>query len=161
VATWDEFARAEPDMAALGLQQLQKFGLAYLATTRRDGSPRVNPVCPVIAAGRIFVATAPTSPKRLDLVRDGRYVLHFLPGKREEDFSIRGRATRVADDATRAMVVELASRRPEGEGGPLRIRPAEWLFEYDIEEVMTTKWADFGTPEHRPVRRLWRGRPGN
>ena len=149
MATWDEFAAAEPEMAELGLKQLQKFGLAYLATTRKDGSPRVNPVCPVIADGRLYVATAPTSPKRLDLLRDGRYVLHMLPGKQEEEFWVRGRARRVTDAATRALVVESAK-------GTTRILPEEWLFEYAIDEAGTTVWLNFGTPAHRPQRRLWR-----
>ena len=156
MATWAEFAAAEPEMAELGLRQLQKFGLAYLGTTRKDGSPRVNPVCPVIADGRVFVATSPSSPKRLDLLRDGRYVLHMLPGKQEEEFWLRGVARRVTDPATRAQVVETATQRAESDGGPLRIKPEEWLFEYHIDEGGTTVWADFGTPDHRPVRRFWR-----
>jgi hypothetical protein len=136
-------------MAALGLRQLQKFGLAYLATTRRDGSPRVNPVCPVIADGRLYVATSPDSPKRLDLVRDGRYVLHMLPGRQEEEFWVRGVAQRIFDDAVRAAVVTAAE-------GITRVRPEEWLFEYDVSEAGTTVWLDFGTERHRPERRLWR-----
>ena len=149
MATWDKFAALEPEMAELGLRQLQKFGLAYLATTRRDGSPRVNPVCPVIADGRVFVATSPSSPKLRDLLRDGRYMLHLLPGKQEEEFWIRGRAKRVTDAETRAMVVEAAV-------GTTRIRPDEVVLEYDIDEAGTTVWEDFQTPNHRPVRRFWR-----
>jgi hypothetical protein len=155
MVTWAAFAAAEPEMAELGLRQLRKFGLAYLGTTRKDGSPRVNPVCPVIADGRVFVATSANSPKRLDLLRDGRYVLHMLPGKQEEEFWIRGRAKRVTDSRTRAMVVEAGAQRAESDGGPLRIKPDEWLFEYDIDEAGTTVWLDFGTPDHRPVRRKW------
>ena len=159
MVTWAEFAKAEPEMAALGLRQLQKFGLAYLGTTRKDGSPRVNPVCPVIADGRVFVATSPDSPKRLDLLRDGRYVLHMLPGKEEEEFLVRGRARRVEDAETRAMAVE-AARQDMVPGGPgLHVKPDEWLFEYDIAEAGTTVWLDFGTPDHRPLRRLWRATP--
>jgi hypothetical protein len=150
MATWAEFAAAAPEIAELGLRQLQKFGLAYLGTTRKDGSPRVNPVCPVIADGRVFVATSSTSPKRRDLLRDGRYVLHMLPGKQEEEFWIRGVAKRVTDLETRAMVVEAAA------GETLRIKPDEWLFEYEIDEAGTTVWEDFGTPDHRPLRRFWR-----
>jgi hypothetical protein len=149
VATWNEFAAAEPEMAALGLRQYRKFGLAYLGTTRNDGSPRVNPVCPVIADGRLFVATSPDSPKLRDLLRDGRYVLHLLPGKEEEEFWVRGVAKPVEDAEARAQVVEAAA-------GITRIRPEERLLEYDIEEAGTTVWLDFGTPDHRPSRRLWR-----
>lgn len=149
MATWAEFQQAAPEMAGLGSGLLKRFGLAYLATTRRDGSPRVNPVCPVIANGRAYVATGPTSPKRLDLLRDGRYVLHMLPGKEEEEFWIRGVARRVEDALTRADVVAAAE-------GITRVQPEEWLFEYDIQEAGTTVWLDFGTPNHRPSRQLWR-----
>jgi hypothetical protein len=148
MATWDEFARAEPEMAELGMRQYKKFGLAYLATTRKDGSPRVNPVCPVIADGRVYVATPERSPKLRDLLRDGRYMLHMLPGKQEEEFWIRGVAKPVADAATRAKVIEAAV-------GITRIRDDERLLEYDIEAAGTTEWADFGTPDHRPVRAYW------
>ena len=149
MATWDEFAAAEPEMAALGLRQYRKFGLAYLATTRSDGSPRVNPVCPVIAEGRVYIATSPDSPKLRDLLRDGRYVLHLLPGKEEEEFWIRGVAKLVSDTGTRAKVIEAAV-------GITRLQPAEQLLEYDIDEAGTTVWLDFGTPDHRPSRRFWR-----
>jgi hypothetical protein len=148
MATWAEFEAAEPQMAALGLQQLKKFGLAYLATTRRDGAPRVNPVCPVIADGRLFVATAPTSPKRLDLLRDGRYMLHMLPGKEEEEFSLRGRATRSTDAALREIVVAAGV-------GTVDIKPEEWLFEYDIEEAATARWENVGQPNTRAIRARW------
>jgi len=149
MATWDEFAQVAPEMAELGLRQYRKFGLAYLATTRKDGSPRVNPVCPVIADGRFFVATSPDSPKLQDLLRDGRYMLHMLPGKQEEEFWIRGVAKPVTDAATRALVIEAAV-------GITRILDEEQLLEYDIEAAGTTEWADFQTPNHRPVRRFWR-----
>jgi hypothetical protein len=149
MVAWAEFAAARPDLAELGLKQLRKFGLAYLGTTRKDGSPRVNPVCPVIADGRVFVATPPTSPKLQHLLHDGRYVLHLLPGKQEEEFWIRGIAKHSTDPELRARVVEAAV-------GITRIQPEEWLFEYDIEEAGTTLWADFQTPAHRPVRTFWR-----
>ena len=156
MATWGEFEAAEPEIAAMGRRLLAKSGLAFLATTRRDGSPRVNPVCPVIADGRLFVATAPDSPKRLDLARDGRYVLHMLPGEKDDEFSVRGRARRVTDAVTRALVVEVAGRTPFPDGTFLTIRDEEWLFEYDIDEAMTAAWENMGTPDIRAIRRRWR-----
>ncbi|MCH8064471.1 MAG: pyridoxamine 5'-phosphate oxidase family protein [Chloroflexi bacterium] len=146
MATWSEFAKAAPEMAALGLKQFEKFHIAYLATVRKDGSPRVHPVSPIFAGGRLFVATAPTSPKRLDQIRDGRYVIHALPGKEEEEFLIRGRARRVTDDATRAAVAEAAGHT---------VRPEDWVFEYDIETAATTYWENVGQPDTRPIRRRW------
>lgn len=97
MATWGEFAEARPEMAQVLLGLLDWIPITYLATVRRDGSPRVHPVCPIIAGGRMFVAVAGSSapepsPKRFDLARDGRYAMHALPGKRDDEFYITGRA---------------------------------------------------------------------
>jgi hypothetical protein len=37
------------------------FAVAYLATVRRDGGPRLHPFCPIIAGGRLFAAIARSS----------------------------------------------------------------------------------------------------
>lgn len=147
MATWAEFAAAAPEIAALGLKQFEKFHIAYLATVRKDGSPRVHPVSPIIADGRLFVATAPTSPKRIDQIRDGRYVIHALPGKNDAEFLIRGRARRVTDDDTRAAVTEAAEHT---------VRGLDWIFEYDIGEAMMAFWENVGQPDTRPVREFFR-----
>ncbi len=49
--------------------------VAYLATVRKDGSPRVHPMTPIIGQGHLFVFMEPTSPKGHDLQRDGRYAI--------------------------------------------------------------------------------------
>jgi hypothetical protein len=54
-------------------------GLAFLATVRSDGAPRLHPVCPVLSNDRLFVLITPASPKRQDLLRDGRYALQSFP----------------------------------------------------------------------------------
>jgi hypothetical protein len=48
MATWSEFEQADPTMAAAGRKLLYQFGigLGYLATVRKDGGPRVHPICP-------------------------------------------------------------------------------------------------------------------
>ena len=152
--TWEEFEAAAPEMAALGRAQLP--GLAYLATVRRNGAPRVHPVCPFISSGRLFVTTAPTSPKRFDLLRDGRYVLHMMPGARDEEFVISGHAHLVDDPSLRAMAVEsaLAAVQPGSDQG-IEVRPEELLFEYDIEHAMSTVWKGRPPPAGRPARRFW------
>ena len=155
MASWKEFAEAAPEIAEVGLRLLEKHGLAYLATVRTDGSPRVHPVCPFIGQGRLYVATAPTSPKRLDLLRDGRYVLHMLPGEDDEEFSVRGRARLVRDEAERERVVEAGRQTPMPGGGTLNLSSEEWLFEYDIESAASAYWENVGQPDTRPVRRRW------
>src|SRR5205809_6807160 len=81
MVTWKEFAAAEPDLADVGRSLLYQFkvGLAFLATVRQDGVPRLHPVCPVLSNGRLFVLITPTSPKRDDLLRDGKYALQAFP----------------------------------------------------------------------------------
>lgn len=51
MVTWREFAAAAPDLAEAGRALLTQFGvgLAFLATVRRDGAPRLHPVCPVLS----------------------------------------------------------------------------------------------------------------
>src|SRR5207245_1851463 len=96
MVTWKEFAAAEPDLADVGRLLLYQFkvGLAFLATVRQDGAPRLHPVCPVLSNGRLFVLITPTSPKRYDLLRDGKYALQtFLqPKPGSDEFYIAGKA---------------------------------------------------------------------
>jgi CubicO group peptidase (beta-lactamase class C family) len=53
---WSEFAAERPDMAEAGHTLIYQFrvGLGYLATVRKDGGPRVHPVCPVVAKGGLY-----------------------------------------------------------------------------------------------------------
>ncbi len=94
--TWTEFQRCEPALAAVGRDQFYQhgMGLGFLATVRRDGGPRVHPVCPVISAAGLHVLILP-GPKRGDLRRDGRYSLHtemFAPPRQDDGFAVTGRA---------------------------------------------------------------------
>ena len=89
MTTWGELERARPEIAGLLRALLGRIPIAYLATVRRDGSPRVHPVCPILAGDGMYVAVAgesapQPSPKRFDLARDGRYALHAMPGKRDD-----------------------------------------------------------------------------
>lgn len=45
MATWHEFAQAAPDLAQAGQEQIFQYGvgLAFLATVRSDGGPRLHP----------------------------------------------------------------------------------------------------------------------
>jgi hypothetical protein len=102
--TWTEFERRQPVLAATGRAQFYQhgMGLGFLATVRRDGGPRVHPVCPVISAAGLHVLILP-GPKRGDLRRDGRYSLHtemFAPPRQDDGFAVSGRATEESDPAT-------------------------------------------------------------
>ncbi|MEX1253259.1 MAG: pyridoxamine 5'-phosphate oxidase family protein [Dehalococcoidia bacterium] len=152
MASWREFAEADPEMAALGAQLISNktFQVAYLATLRKDGGPRVHPVCPVLAGDHIYLAIGPQSPKLADLRRDSRYMLHAMPGKGDAEFNIRGRATEGNDAATHAEVEHAAA------AVGLNVMPREVIFRLDIKQAATTYWERVGQPDTRPVRRRWR-----
>ncbi len=167
MVTWSQFAAAAPEMAERGFQQLS-IPVAYLATLKKDGAPRLHPLSPIFADGRLFVAIQETAPRRFDLARDGRYSLHALPPELGEhydefEFNVTGRARRVTDAETKALVNEAEAARNR------RAIPEEdWLFELDIEAALTTVWSHTmvqigerwfptlaGEPP-KPTRRVWK-----
>ena len=110
VTTWTEFEQVQPALAAAGRRQLYQWdiALAFLATVRADGGPRVHPVCPVIGSAGLHVLIV-AGPKQADLRRDGRYALHSEtcpPPRHEDGFFITGRARQVTDPAVDRMVRE-------------------------------------------------------
>src|ERR1041384_6637477 len=74
--SWSTFEQQAPDLAAVVRERLLDRRIAYLATTARDGRPRVHPVSPIITADGLYLFMEPTSPKGHDLRRDGRFALH-------------------------------------------------------------------------------------
>ena len=151
MVTWREFAAAEPDLADVGRSLLFQFnvGLAFLATVRKDGAPRLHPVCPVLSDDRLFVLIIPNSPKRHDLRRDGRYALQTFPQPKpgSDEFSIAGKAVGVDDAAVRAAILRDAKHMADA---------SEIAFELWIEHVMHTRWENVLTPQMRSVHRKWR-----
>jgi hypothetical protein len=106
--TWTEFQRHQPALAEAGRAQFYQhgLGLGFLATVRRDGGPRVHPVCPVISAAGLHVLILP-GPKRGDLRRDRRYSLHseMVPPPRQDDgFAVSGTAAEITNTATAETV---------------------------------------------------------
>ena len=142
--TWKILEEQQPELAAFGLERLNGK-VAYLATIRKDGSPRVHPLTPIIGQGHLFVFMEPTSPKGHDLQRDGRYAIHCAVSDNSGasgEFNITGHAHLVDDAKLRALAVSLSS-----------YAPAERyiLFEFNIESAASTVYA-----EDRAVRQFWR-----
>jgi hypothetical protein len=146
VVTWEEFAQAAPDLADAGLRLFTSDGIGWLATVRRDGSPRLHAIVPIFAAGHVAVFIPDSSPKRYDLLRDGRYVLHAPLGADDEEFSIQGHAAPVDDAATRAMLATAAGHT---------IREHDLAFIFGIQRCLWAIWQNVGQPNTRPIRRRW------
>jgi hypothetical protein len=132
MVTWSEFEASVPEMAAAGRALLYQFGpgLGFLATVRTDGGPRLHPICPFIADGALC-AFIIASPKRADLLRDGRYALHtFPPAERDDEFYLTGVARLITDQErrARAYAVYTAQGTTTGEDDP--------CFEFLIAQAM-------------------------
>lgn len=150
VITWNEFRASRPDLAEAGTRLKYRFGvgLAFLATVRRDGGPRVHPMCPVITREGLFASIVP-SPKRADLIRDSRYAMHSFPAESNEDaFYLTGRARPVDDPQTLAELADQFLHERDLDGRP----PAfdEWkLFSFGIESCLLTETTGHGDPHPR------------
>ncbi len=155
MVTWKEFAAVEPDLAEIGRSLLfqHQVGLAFLATLRKDGAPRLHPVCPVLSNHRLFVLVTPTSPKRHDLSRNGRYALQSFPQPKagSDEFYLAGKAELVVDPAARDAILRDAKHMADA---------SEATFELWIDRVMHTRWEDVLTPQMRSVHRIWRAPAG-
>ncbi len=142
--SWKFLEDQQPELAAFGAERLNgKVG--YLATVRKDGSPRVHPMTPIIGQGHLFVFMEPTSPKGHDLQRDGRYAMHCSVSDTSGtggEFIITGRAYFIDNPELRTLAVRLASYTPADR---------YILFEFDIESVTSTVYQDDQT-----VRQNWK-----
>jgi hypothetical protein len=141
--SWQNLERANSELADFGQERFSN-GVAYLATVRKDGGPRVHPVTPIIGHGRLFVFMEPTSPKGYDLKRDGRYALHSAvndSGGSNGEFIITGSATLVEDATTRALAIQVASYSPADR---------YILFELTVDSALGTTYQ-----QGQPVRQRW------
>jgi hypothetical protein len=170
VAEWAQFESEAPEIARIATRlwpglfalarddpppETETFAISYLATVRRDASPRLHPFCPILAGGRLFAAIPRSSPKGWDLRRDGRCVIHALPGSEDDELCIRATAIEVTDDpATRSLVREVVTR--SGVGGMIESVSHDPLFEFDLEQVDVARWVDIGQPGTRAERGRWR-----
>jgi hypothetical protein len=136
--TWTEFERHQPALADAGRRQYYRFGigLAFLATIRPDGGPRVHPVCPVISPAGLHLLIK-TGPKQQDLRRDGRYALHSEacpPPRHDDGFAVIGRARAVTEAETAGVVRRQVLAERDGKVWPGF--DEELIFELGIERCL-------------------------
>ena len=114
VVTWGEFASRAPELARAGEELLRAFTLAYVATVRPDGAPRVHPMTITLHDGGLYVFPVRSTPKARDFDRDGRYALHAFPRFRDgtlatyvdDEFTCAGRAVPISDRDVRERVAK-------------------------------------------------------
>ena len=152
---WVEFAATRPDLAAAGRDLFYQFGvgLAFLATVRSDGAPRVNPMCPVIDGIGLYAFLVP-GPKRDDLHRDGRFAMHSFPRDDDENaFSVAGRARHLDDPDERLRLAALFLEERGWKEPPKGFEGQE-LFVFELDRCLHTLTTGHGDPE--PRHTIWR-----
>jgi hypothetical protein len=155
VLSWGDFRRARPDLADAGRGLLYQFGvgLAFLATVRKDGGPRVHPMCPLIVDDRLLAFIVP-SPKCEDLRRDGRYAMHAFPPDRDEDaFYVTGRAHPSGNGRLRELAAAAFLEERHWTEPPPGFDEQQ-LFEFSVERCLLTRTTGHG--DHAPRHTTWR-----
>ena len=148
---WCDFESEQPQIAEAGRKLIYQHGvgLGYLATVRKDGGPRLHPVCPTLANGGLYLFIGNHSPKIHDLHRDGRYALHTFPvPDSDHEFYVSGRTEANYDAEVRKIVYDIYTATGATTSD-------DTLFELFLERAL---YADYGTgprPSWPPKYTKW------
>jgi len=130
---WSAIAAGEPALGAVVFDGLIRPGVLLAGTIRRDGSPRISGVEPLVMDGDLWLSMMRTSAKAADLARDRRIVLHSIVTGPEPAAEVKVRGTVRAEgdqDVQRryaaAVSAEIGWRPVAGEFT---------LFAVDVEDV--------------------------
>jgi len=147
MATWADFSAAAPDLAERG-GRLLGVGVAYIATTAKDGSPRLHPFTPLIGGGRLLAFIARQTVKYSNLLRDSRCAIHAVLGDDDEEFMIIGWAV-ASDDWATSMQAAVEARK-------IKMTSHNHVpFEFLIEHVHWAVWEGLGTADIRRRSERW------
>ena len=144
VATWAEFANAEPDLAAFAWARMAGR-IVYQATLRLDGGPRVHPVSPWLAAGLLCVSFRDTSPKRREVARDARYALHTAQPWEDH-------AGAYGEFVARGRLDQIPSSHPAAVARPGQTSYGLVHYACSIAEAVATEYSE----DEMPVYRRWK-----
>ncbi len=145
--SWGSLVSTDPQLSASIRELLHQYGrgMAYLATVRKDGAPRVHPVSPIVTDDALYCFVI-ASRKRDDLLRDGRFALHTFPAETSDaEAHLTGRAREVLN----VSIVDQLAREHSAAPG------VDWtLFELLLDSAMLHRH----TPGAPP--RIWRADAG-
>jgi hypothetical protein len=147
---WDAFARAEPQMAELGLALLHRRGdgEGFLATVAANGTPRIHQLNVSVRDGRLLVFVQDRSAKARDLATNPHYALHaHLDPAEPHEFLVRGQVS---------LVTDAAVRQAAASDWFFRVSDAYPLYELRIEHVLLGERAS--ADDWPPRYRSWRSR---
>ena len=138
---WSDFESRQPRLAAVGREKLLGPGVVLVVTVRRDGTPRLSPVEPLVLDGELWLSMLMNSTKAMDLVRDPRVLVHSVVTGRdgsEGEFKVRGTVRAESDLSVQrryaAAVADALGWRPS---------PGEFhLFAVDVDDVTFIRYVD-------------------
>jgi len=138
MTTWNDLLSQCPEIAGTVQQRIDATGLAFLATVRRDGFPRISGIEPLFALDELWLGMMPGSLKAKDLQRDPRLSLHNASEDKaleKGDVKITGRAIEVTDQDTETAVRKAFA---DHTGYPPPAGPMH-LFRVDVTELVTIR----------------------
>lgn len=138
---WSELEHAQPRLAELAQQRLIGPGVVLVGTIRRDGTPRLSPVEPLVMDGELWLSMMWRSTKAADLLRDPRILVHSVITRREGtegEFKIRGTARAEDDPAVQRRYADTVAASLGWEPEPGRFH----LFAVDIGDVAFIHYDD-------------------
>jgi Pyridoxamine 5'-phosphate oxidase len=114
VATWGEFATAQPELARRARRLLTTRKHLTMATLRRDGSPRISGTEVQFDGDDLRIGSMAGARKALDLRRDARVAIHgpthdpAKSGRWRGEAKIAGRAVELAsNDDSHAFRIDI------------------------------------------------------
>jgi Pyridoxamine 5'-phosphate oxidase len=100
MATWRQFEDEAGELAADVRRAFGRGPAHVLATLRRDGAPRVSGIEVQFDGADMTIGSMPGAVKARDLLADGRFALHAMPGE-DGDAKVSGVAIEVSAGARR------------------------------------------------------------
>jgi Pyridoxamine 5'-phosphate oxidase len=131
---WSELTDAQPRLGEVLERRLIDTGVLLVVTLRRDGTPRLSPVEPLLLDGDLWLSMMWASRKAADLLRDPRILVHSIVTGRdggEGEAKLRGTVREVSDRDVQSRYAEAVADRLGWRPEPGRFH----LFAVDIEDV--------------------------
>lgn len=145
---WSEIESAQPRLAQVGRDRLLAPGVVLVATIRRDGTPRVSAVEPLVTDGDLWLSMLWQSAKAADLLRDPRILVHSVITSRDGgagEFKVRGTARAEHDPQAQLRYAQAVTAAALGwSPTPGRFH----LFAVDIDEATFIRYDDSTGDQH-------------
>ena len=140
---WADLEREQPRLATRVRERVVDPGVTLAVTIRRDGTPRLSPVEPLVHEGGLWLSMMHGSFKAADLLRDPRLLVHGVVLDRDGhdgEVKLRGRARHEGDPAVQAAYAAAVTTTLGWSPEVGRFH----LFEVEIEHLASVRYAEHG-----------------